>query len=130
MTVSLLLGRREHALRALMAGFSLTAVLVGTSPTSTASAQATPEGPTALEERKTGLTFNYGSNAGIVRSLPGQPQRRYVISFLSSLGYRYTDDAFASRASYPCYDPVGPICYTQKITALARQLDAFLGSGP
>ena len=47
---------------------------------------------------KTGLTFNYGSNAGIVRSLPGQPERRYVISFISSLGYRYTDPAFASRA--------------------------------
>ena len=46
---------------------------------------------------KTGLTYNYGSNAGIVHSLPGKPGRHYAIAFLSSLGYRYTDPAFASR---------------------------------
>jgi len=79
---------------------------------------------------KTGLTFNYGSNAGIVRSLPGRPERRYVISFLSSLGYRYTDPAFATRASNPCYDAVGPICYTQRIPAMAKALDDLLRSTP
>ncbi len=77
---------------------------------------------------KTGLTFNYGANAGIVRSLPGQPERRYVISFMSSLGYRYTDPPFASRSSYPCYDAVGAICYTQRIPAMAKQLDDFIKS--
>ena len=79
---------------------------------------------------KTGLTFNYGANAGIVNSLPGHPTRRYVISFIASLGYRYTDPVFASRSTYPCYDAVGPICYTQRIPALARQLDQFLASAP
>jgi hypothetical protein len=79
---------------------------------------------------KTGLTFNYGSNAGIVRSLPGQPDRRYVISFISSLGWRYTDPVFVDRRIYPCYDAVGPICYTQRIPALARQLDGYLKSSP
>ena len=79
---------------------------------------------------KTGLTFNYGSNAGIVRSLPGKPERRYVIAFNSSLGYRYTDPAFASRSSYPCYDPVGGICYTQRIPAMAKQLDDYIKSTP
>lgn len=79
---------------------------------------------------KTGLTFNYGANAGIVRSLPGKPDRHYVISFIASLGYRYTDPVFASRSSYPCYDAVGPICYTQRIPAMARQIDNFLkGAG-
>ncbi|HVF15122.1 MAG TPA: serine hydrolase [Acidimicrobiales bacterium] len=77
---------------------------------------------------KTGLTFNYGTDAGIVRSLPGKPDRRYVISFNSSLGYRYTDPVFASRSSYPCYDAVGAICYTQRIPALAKELDDFLRS--
>ncbi len=77
---------------------------------------------------KTGLTFNYGADAGIVRSLPGQPERRYVIAFMSSLGYRYTDPPFASRSSYPCYDPVGAICYTQRIPAMAEQIDDFLRS--
>ncbi len=77
---------------------------------------------------KTGLTFNYGSDAGIVRSMPGRPQRHYVIAFLSSLGYRYTDPAFASRTTYPCYDAVGAICYTQRIPGMAKQLDDFLRS--
>jgi hypothetical protein len=78
---------------------------------------------------KTGLTFNYGSDAGIVRSLPGKPGRHYVISFISSLGYRYTDPVFASRSTYPCYDEVGPICYVQSIPALGRQIDDYLASG-
>ena len=34
---------------------------------------------------KTGLTFNYAADAGIVRSLPGKPKRRYVNSFIASL---------------------------------------------
>jgi hypothetical protein len=75
---------------------------------------------------KTGLTFNYGANAGIVRALPGQGERRYVISFIASLGYRYTDAVFASRSTYPCYDAVGPICYTQRIPAMAKQIDDYL----
>lgn len=79
---------------------------------------------------KTGLTFNYGSDAGIVRSLPGKPDRRYVISFLASLGYRYVDPVFASATSYPCYEPVGAICYTQRIPAMAKQLDDYMKSTP
>lgn len=75
---------------------------------------------------KTGLTFNYGADAGIVRSLPGKPDRRYLISFIASLGYRYTDPVFASRSTYPCYDAVGPICYTQRIPVMARQIDRYL----
>jgi hypothetical protein len=78
---------------------------------------------------KTGDTFNYGSDAGIVRSLPGKPGRHYVISFVSSLGYRYTDPVFASRSSYPCYDAIGPICYVQSVPALGKQIDDYLRSG-
>ncbi len=37
---------------------------------------------------KTGFTYNYASDAGIVASLPGKPFRRYIIAFLSNLGYR------------------------------------------
>lgn len=75
---------------------------------------------------KTGLTFNYGSDAGIVRALPGHGGRHYVISFLSSLGYRYVDPVFASSRSYPCYEAVGAICYTQRIPAMAKQIDDYL----
>lgn len=75
---------------------------------------------------KTGLTFNYGSDAGIVRALPGHGGRHYVISFLASLGYRYVDPVFAAATGYPCYEPVGAICYTQRIPAMAKQIDDFL----
>lgn len=72
---------------------------------------------------KTGLTYNYASDAGIVVSLPGKPYRRYIIAFLSNLGYRYTDEVFAGRTRGPYADARGPIAYTQRIPALARAID-------
>lgn len=75
---------------------------------------------------KTGLTYNYASDAGIVTSLPGKPFRRYVIAFLSNVGYRYTDEAFAGRARGPYADRVSPIAYSQRIPALARAIDDAL----
>lgn len=75
---------------------------------------------------KTGLTFNYGSDAGIVESLPNKPYRHYIIAFLANQGYRYSDPVFASRSSFPCYDAIGGICYTQRIPALANQVDRAL----
>jgi hypothetical protein len=78
---------------------------------------------------KTGLTLNYGSDAGIVESLPGKPYRHYIIAFLSNLGYRYADPVFADRTSYPYADPVGGIAYTQRIPALGKQIDDGLKTG-
>ena len=75
---------------------------------------------------KTGLTFNYGSDAGIVTSLPGQPFRHYVIAFLGNLGHRYADENFAARTNFPAFDAVGPIGYTQRIPALGKALDEAL----
>jgi beta-lactamase class A len=72
---------------------------------------------------KTGLTYNYASDAGIVTSLPGKPFRHYIVVFLSNLGYRYVDDAFANRTRGPHADPVSPIGYTQRIPALGRAID-------
>jgi hypothetical protein len=72
---------------------------------------------------KTGLTFNYGSDAGIVTSLPGRPFRHYVIAFVANLGYRYTDEVLADRKTFPAFDAVGPMSYTQKIPALGRAID-------
>jgi hypothetical protein len=40
---------------------------------------------------KTGLTENAAGDAGIVKSLPGQAKRSYVIVSFSNLGYRYID---------------------------------------
>lgn len=73
---------------------------------------------------KTGLTFNYGSDAGIVTSLPGKPFRHYVIAFLGNLGYRYADGVFAGRTNFPANDRVSPVAYTRRIPALGRAIDA------
>jgi hypothetical protein len=73
---------------------------------------------------KTGLTYNYGSDAGIVRSLPGTPRRRYVIAFLSNLGYRYGDARFAASPGLPCFS-LG-VCYTEKIAQLGKRVDDLL----
>jgi beta-lactamase class A len=73
---------------------------------------------------KTGLTYNYGSDAGIVRSLPGAPPRRYVVALLSNLGYRYADERFATSPALPCFG-VG-VCYTEKIGQLGRRIDDLL----
>ncbi len=75
---------------------------------------------------KTGLTYNYASDAGIVTSLPGQSFRRYIIVFLSNLGYRYVDEVFADRTKGPYADPVSPISYTQRIPALGKAIDDAL----
>jgi hypothetical protein len=75
---------------------------------------------------KTGLTFNYGSDAGIVTSLPGQPFRHYIVAFFGNLGYRYTDENFAARTNFPAFDNVSPISYTQRIPALGKAVDEAL----
>jgi beta-lactamase class A len=75
---------------------------------------------------KTGLTFNYGSDAGIVTSLPGKPFRHYVIAIVGNLGHRYADEVFATRTNFPAFDKVGPIVYTQRIPALGKALDDAL----
>ena len=73
---------------------------------------------------KTGFTYNYASDAGIVRSLPGKPRRRYIIAFLSNLGQRYGDPRFAAAAELPCDDP--GVCYTEKIAQLGKRVDKLL----
>ena len=72
---------------------------------------------------KSGWTFNYGSDTGIVASLPGKPFRHYVVSIIANLGYRYADEVFATRTTFPALDSVSPITYTQRIPALGKAID-------
>ncbi len=75
---------------------------------------------------KTGLTFNYGSDAGIVTSLPGKPFRHYVIAIVGNLGHHYAEETFATRTNFPAFDKVGPIVYSQRIPALGKATDEAL----
>jgi len=61
-----------------------------------------------------------------VTALPGQPFRHYVIAFVANLGHRYADEVFATRKTFPAFDAVGSIAYTQKIPALGKALDDAL----
>jgi hypothetical protein len=77
---------------------------------------------------KSGFTYNYLSDAGIVRSFAG-PDGNYVVVVMSNLGYRYTDPRQADATSPVCGDDpakdVG-VCYTEKFAALGSAIDAIL----
>jgi len=72
---------------------------------------------------KTGLTFNYGADAGIATSLPGKPFRHYIIAFVANLGNRYADEIFASEKTFPAFRKTNSIVYTQRIPALGKAID-------
>ena len=72
---------------------------------------------------KTGWTFNYSSDAGIVTSLPGKPFRHYIVAFIANLGNRYADEIFATRTTFPAFDKVAPLYYTQRVPALGKAID-------
>ena len=75
---------------------------------------------------KTGLTYNFGSDAGIIRNSQDPDSPSYIISFISNLGFRYTDPAFADRKSYPMYDDPKPIAYVQEIPRLGNNVDQLM----
>lgn len=77
---------------------------------------------------RTGLGYTSGADAGIVHSLPGRPERHYVIAMLSTLGYRYADPRFADATALPCLGSPG-FCYTEKIAQLGAQVDDAIATG-
>jgi hypothetical protein len=70
---------------------------------------------------KTGWTSTSGSDAGIVKSLPGKDRRDYIVVVFSNLGMDYTDTARPA-------DPPGvfPVLYTQKHAQLGRAIDTIM----
>jgi hypothetical protein len=82
---------------------------------------------------KTGFTYNYLSDAGIVRSLrnPSRGGRDgdYIIVMFSNLGYRYADPAQASVDRPVCTDDPAldrGVCYTEKFAGLGAAVDDIL----
>jgi CubicO group peptidase (beta-lactamase class C family) len=74
---------------------------------------------------KTGLTENYGSDAGIVTALPGQDGRRYIVVVFTNVGYRYSDASQAATDGFPCFTGLG-ICYPEKFAQLGRSIDDLM----
>lgn len=76
---------------------------------------------------KTGLTYNYGSDAGIVHNLPGKPYARYIVAILTNLGYRYGDPQFAGLGDLPCFSSAADyVCYTEKFSQLGLKIHESL----
>jgi hypothetical protein len=71
---------------------------------------------------KTGLTWNFASDAGIVETLPGKPFRRYVVALVSAAGTRFLDPEDAGAARHPCEVQHG--CLTRKLAVLGAAIDA------
>ncbi|MFT7840961.1 serine hydrolase [Saccharothrix sp. BKS2] len=70
---------------------------------------------------KNGWVDTTGSDAGIVKSLPGEVRRDYVVVVFSNLGTDYVD---AHRPA----DPPGvfPVLYTEKYAKLGRAVDRIM----
>jgi hypothetical protein len=69
---------------------------------------------------KTGLVGNSGSDAGIVKSLPGKQGRSYIITMFSNLGDQYQDP------NRPPTEPgAHPVAYTEKFAQLGKIMDQY-----
>lgn len=73
---------------------------------------------------KTGLTENYGSDAGIVKALGGQDGRQYIVTAFTNLGYRYSDASQADSPGKPCFN--SGVCYTEKFAILGKSIDDLM----
>lgn len=78
---------------------------------------------------KTGLTYNAGGDAGIVRALPGQDGRRYIVAALSNVGYRFGDPDWAGSSPDAC-NGSPYVCYPRGFGRLGAAVDALVVSRP
>jgi hypothetical protein len=72
---------------------------------------------------KTGLTWNYASDAGLVEPLPGKPFRRYVVVMISAAGTRFVDPERAAAPRHPC--DAAQVCATRRLARLGAAIDAW-----
>ncbi|MFD4636005.1 serine hydrolase [Lentzea sp. NPDC058436] len=79
------------------------------------------EGAEVTFAHKTGWTNTSGSDAGIVKSLPGRDKRDYIVVVFGNLGMDYADPVRPA-------DPPGvfPVLYTQKYAQLGKAIDAVM----
>ena len=78
---------------------------------------------------KTGFTYNYLADAGIVRPLEDEDGNSYIVVMMSNLGYRYNDARQAGVTSPVCGDDPGQddgVCYTEKFAGLGAAVDDIL----
>jgi CubicO group peptidase (beta-lactamase class C family) len=78
---------------------------------------------------KPGLTFNAGGDAGIVRALPDQDGRWYVVAVLSNVGYRFGDPDWALSQPNAC-EGAPYVCYPRGFGRLGKAIDDLVLARP
>jgi Beta-lactamase enzyme family len=74
---------------------------------------------------KTGLVTFAGSDAGIVRALPGRDGRWYIVAVQSSIGYRYGEPDWATADPNACEDAPF-VCYPRGFGRLGHAVDQLV----
>jgi hypothetical protein len=75
---------------------------------------------------KTGLTENYGSDAGIVKPLKGEAGNQYIVAAFTNVGYRYSDPSQANSDGFPCFTT--GVCYSERFAIIGRNIDRAVRS--
>lgn len=78
---------------------------------------------------KTGLTYNAGGDAGIVRALPGEGGRWYIVAVLSNVGYRFGDPDH-SRSDPNACEGAPYVCYPRGFGRIGAAVDELVASRP
>jgi hypothetical protein len=78
---------------------------------------------------KTGLVSISGNNAGIVKALPGQDGRWYVVALNSSIGTRFGDAAWAASRPNAC-SGAPFVCYPPAFARMGADIDALIKARP
>jgi hypothetical protein len=78
---------------------------------------------------KTGLTYNAGGDAGVVRALPGQDGRWYLVAVLSNVGNRFGDADWAKSKPNAC-EGAPFVCYPRAFGRLGASVDALVKARP
>jgi len=78
---------------------------------------------------KTGLVSFSGNDTGIVKALPGQDDRWYVVAVHSNVGYRFGDADWASSDPNACLG-APYVCYSRAYGRLGKSVDDLVTSRP
>jgi hypothetical protein len=74
---------------------------------------------------KTGLVSFSGSDAGIVKALPGEDGRWYVVAVQSSVGYRFGDPDWAESRPNACLG-APYVCYPRGFGRIGKAVDRLV----
>lgn len=80
-------------------------------------------------KHKTGLVTFAGSDAGIVKALPGEDGRQYIVSVFSNAGYRFGDPDWATSDPNAC-EGSPYVCYSRAYGRLGGSVDALVKYRP